>query len=99
MHVGKEDQNCPTLEVHNKIVDQVMDESYLRDVITSDAKHTVNIKKRKSRCIGSVVDITSLLKQLCLGQFHFYIAVLLRESILLSSLLLNSEVWLRFKKI
>ena len=68
------------------------------DVITSDAKHTKNIQKRKSKGIGSMVDIIGLLKQLCLGEFHFEIAVLLRQTMLLSSVLLSSETWLRLTK-
>ena len=42
--------------------------------------------------------IVNILKELCLGQFHFTVAKLLRESLLFSSILLNCETWFNITK-
>ena len=95
IHVGKTDLNCPILTVHDQIMDEVLEEKYLGDLVTKDGKHLKNIKLRKSRGMGAMVDIVSLLQSLCLGKFYFTIAVLLRQTMLISVILLNSETWLR----
>ena len=39
-----------------------------------------------------------ILKETCLGEFYFTVAVILRESLLFSSMLLSSEVWFNITK-
>ena len=63
MHVGKEDQNCPTLKAHDDKMDVVLQEKYLGDIVTSDGRHTKNVKSRCSKCIGVMTDINNLLKK------------------------------------
>ena len=65
------------------------------DYIMENGKHTKTIKSRVSKCIGLIAEITSMLKILCLGKLHFETAVLLREAMVMSVLLLNAETWLR----
>ena len=50
-------------------------------------------EKKKNRGLGAVNQIQQLLDDLCLGDYHFEAANILRNSLLLSSLLSNSETW------
>ena len=43
--------------------------------------------------MGAISNILNILREVSLGQFYFKIAFLLRESIFISTILLNSEAW------
>ena len=98
IHVGKNQSQCSTLRAHEDKIKIVLEEKYLGDIVTSNGKHTSNIKRRSSKCIGLIVDIVNLLNLLCLGKHYFKTAVLLRQAMLLSVMLTNSETWLRLTK-
>ena len=98
IHVGKINPNCPKLFAHNEEMKKVSDDKYLGDHISYDLKFGKNIKQKCSRGIGVISDIMSLLNELSLGNFHFEIGLLLRESMLLSMLLNNAECWLDLTK-
>ena len=66
---------------------------YLGDILSSDGKNDSNIKDRVQRGLGAVTNICQTLKDLCLGPYHYEAAVILRDSLLLSTLLSNSEAW------
>ena len=68
-------------------------EKYLGDIISSNAKNVKNIASRKNKSIGICRKIMTSLNDLWLGKFHFEAAILLRNSLLISSLLSNSEAW------
>ena len=68
-------------------------EKYLGDVISKDGKNTKNIEARKSKGIGVVNQIMCILNDIIFGPYHFEVALILRKSLLLSSLLTNSEAW------
>ena len=76
----------------------VKEEKYVGDIITGDGKHTKNIMARRSKGIGIVSEIISILDGLFLGKHYFRTAVMLRQAMLLSVLLFNSETWLRLNK-
>ena len=52
-----------------------------------------NITARKNRGIGIVTKIMEKLNYVCFGRHYFKVAVILRNSNLISSLLTNSEAW------
>ena len=66
---------------------------YLGDVISSDGKHFKNVKARKDKSLGTIDQIIQILDTVFFGKYHFEVAMILRSSLLLSSLLLNSEAW------
>ena len=66
---------------------------YLGDVISSDGKHGKNVKARKNKCLGVMDQIIQILETVFLGKYHFEVAMVLRSSLFLSSILLNSEAW------
>merc|ERR1712096_430137 len=48
--------------------------------------------------LGIISNIMNILKEVNLGSFHFETAMLLRESMFLNAILINSETWVDVKK-
>ena len=48
---------------------------------------------RKNNALGVITQITQILDSVLFGKYYFEVAMVLRSSLLLSSLLLNSEAW------
>ena len=98
MHTGKQNQPCSVLNAHEQKINRVAKEKYVGDIITSDGKHSKNILDRRSKGIGVISEIASILNGLCLGEHYFNTALMLRQAMLLQVLLSNSETWLRLTK-
>ena len=98
MHVGKRSNNCLSLTANNKPLDKVKDIVYLGDIISSNGSDELNIKSRISRGHGILNDIFTILNSTCFGPHYFEIALLLRQSLLASSVLYNSTVWYNVTK-
>ena len=69
---------------------------YLGDLLAADGTHTKNVQLRRSKGIGVINQIMQILSSTYFGKYFFEIAMVLRESLLLSSLLLNSEAWVNY---
>ena len=93
MHVGKSNEKCIELQVHGTSMQQVQLDTYLGDVIASDGSNNKNIEKRASRGNGLISEIMSILESVSLGKHYFKMAILLRNTLFLSSILTNSETW------
>ena len=74
-------------------METVEEEKYLGDIISSDGKNSKNITARANRGIGTINQIMSILEDVCFGKYYFKVAMVLRNSLLLSSLLTNGEAW------
>ena len=74
-------------------MDTVNHEKYLGDIISDDGKNSKNIAARKNRGIGVVNQVMAILEEICFGKFYFQVAMVLRNSLLISSLLTNAEAW------
>ena len=74
------------------------EQMYLGDVISSDGKQSKNIQVRKNKAIGIINQIMEILQSVFFGKYHFEVAMVLRSSLLLSSLLLNSEAWVNYSE-
>ena len=48
---------------------------------------------RKNKGLGVITQITQILDSVLFGKYYFEVAMVLRSSLLLSSLLLNAEAW------
>ena len=72
---------------------QKQEQVYLGDVISVDGKHDKNVEARKNKSQGIINQIMQILQSVCYGKYYFEVAMVLRSSLLLSSLLLNSEAW------
>ena len=66
---------------------------YLGDIIEHKGKQDLNIKRRKNKGIGITNQIMAILKTTVFGKYFFEVAMVLRSSLLLNSILLNSEAW------
>ena len=86
------------IEGEPHIMEIVSEDSYLGDILQSDGKNVRNIEERYKRGMGAVKQVCQMLDDLCLGQYHFEAGVLLRNSLVLSSLLSNSESWYNLTK-
>ena len=91
IHIGSNIHS--KFKVHDETI-QVKDyETYLGDVITNNGSNDRNIESRRNQGIGAINQINSMLNLTSLGHFYFEIALVLRDAILTSKLVFNSEVW------
>ena len=74
-------------------METVDDDKYLGDIISSDGKNSKNIAARKARGLAAVDRICQILEEICFGPFLMEVAVILRNSLLLSTILSNCESW------
>ena len=95
IHVGKKSHSCPKLQVHDTDIEKVNSDTYLGDIVSYNGKHTETVKARVARGTGIITQIMSMLEKITLGRHYFEAALLLRESMFLSSILINVEVWNR----
>ena len=81
------------LKVHGKEMPSSINEAYLGDIISSNGRNKVNLEDRKTKGIGKTSEILCIVNKISLGRHFFKIALILRETLFLSSILTNSEVW------
>ena len=98
IHVGKDSEHCPILKVHGTVMQAATYDTYLGDIISSDGKNKLNLENRVLKGRGKVAEIIGMISKISLGKHYFRIAILLRETLFLSSVLTNSEVWYRLSQ-
>ena len=98
IHVGIQSDHCPTLKVHGTVMPEASSDTYLGDIISSDGKNRLNLESRLSKGRGKAAEILAMINNLSLGKHFFKIAMLLRETLFLGSVLTNSEVWYRLSQ-
>ena len=74
-------------------MEKTTDKKYLGYIISVDGRNIKNIKARVAKATGIVIRIRSILEGIPFGQYFFEVALILRNSLLISSLLFNSESW------
>ena len=89
MHIGDSEGTCPILKVHGTNMENVTEDTYLGDLISSDGKNRKNVDKRISKGLGIISQITNLLEVVSFGHYYIEIALLLRESMFLNGILHN----------
>ena len=98
LHIGMKTKTCPELKVHGCKMEEVLDDVYLGDVIMHNGRNTKNVQKRVSRGLGLISQVINLLESVSFGRHYIEIGLLLRESMFLSSMLYNVEVWYDISK-
>ena len=73
-------------------------EKYLGDIISNDGRNIKNIKARVLKGKGTINRIMTYLDGIPFGKFYFEIAIILRSSLMVSSILFNSEAWYNVSK-
>ena len=92
MHVGTKSKNCcPVLKVKNSDMKTATRETYLGDVLTSDAKINENIQSRCDKAQGIINQSISMLQEISFGYYYFEIAMMFRNSMFLSGILCSIE--------
>ena len=81
---------CDVIKTHQN---DVILEKYLGDIISDDGLNKRNINAGKRKGLGITNEIKEILNVISFDPSYFEIANLLRHSLFLSSVLLNSEVW------
>ena len=66
---------------------------YLGDVIAPNWRHFKNLMNRKNKGLSIINQIIEILQATSYGKYYCEVALVLRESHLLSALLMNSEAW------
>ena len=108
-HVGKKLNKCEPIYVDNWMVTKDLEDKYcgsveiqetdsyiyLGEILTPSASNKLNISAKISKCIGKQNDILYILKNTYYGDHYFDIAKLLRNSMFVSVLIGNCEVWPR----
>ena len=74
------------------------EQMYLGDIISTDGKHSKNVQHRNNKGLGTINQIMDILQTVVFGKYYFEVALVLRSSLLLSSLLLNSEAWVNLSE-
>ena len=54
---------CPVLKFHGKGMENVSEDLYLGDIISSDGKNRKNVDKRISKGLGLITQIMNLLEE------------------------------------
>ena len=98
IHIGKTNKRCPELKTHDDVMMKSKDDKYVGDILSKDGKINKTIKSRAMKGMGIISTIMNILKEVNLGNFHFETGLLLRESLFLSSMLVNSETWVNIAK-
>ena len=75
------------------IMEEKESERYLGEVISKDRRNIKNIQARVNKGTGIVRKIVTFLDCIPFGKYYFEAGVILRNSLLVSSMLFNSEVW------
>ena len=92
MHVGTKSKNCcPVLKVKNSDMKTATRETYLGDILTSDAKIHENIQSRCDKAQGIINQSISMLQEISFGYYYFEIAMMFRNSMFLSGILCSIE--------
>merc|ERR1711884_355320 len=73
-------------------------DNYLGCIQQANGSNDKNVQERKNRGLEKATNITLMLDELCLGDYYFQSGNILRNSILLSSLLFSSEAWYNVTK-
>ena len=76
-----------------EIMEMKTQEKYLGDIISQDGRNNKNIEARIRKGAGIIEKIMTVLEGIPFGKFYFETAMILRNSLLISSILVNSEAW------
>ena len=93
IHVGSKWESCQELKVHDKKMHESKSEKYLGGTINSTGNQRATIQDRKQKGFGIVSQIVAIVKEAPLDKWRMKSGMLLRNSMLVNSILFNSEAW------
>ena len=96
VHVGnvnKCSNMCPELKVHKEKMHDVESTKYLGNCVTTRGGVRATIEDRRNKGWGKVSQVMAILGEVALGRNRVEAGLILRQSILISSLLWSAEAW------
>ena len=94
IHICKGSTDCPqSLKVHQSNMKNVVQATYLGDVLSENGSIDETISQRGQKATGITSQINSMLNSITLGSYHYDIALVLRDALFVNSIMSNSEVW------
>ena len=93
IHIGSSNRECLTQKVHSADINEAEYETYLGDIVSSDGSNDRNIANRYNKGVGAISQMDTMLNRTSLGHFYFEIGLVMRDTMLVSKLVYNSEVW------
>ena len=93
IHIGKTTDSCLEQKVHGDKISENSFEAYLGDIVCASGSNDKNIESRSNRGVGAVSQITTMMKRVSLGHYHFEIGLVFRDTVLVSKMVFNSEIW------
>ena len=84
-------ENLVDILVDQHKIENVTQEKYLGDIITTDGKNTKNIEAREAKAQGIIKQIKTILEEMVFGNFIFEVGVILRNSLFINGILTNIE--------
>ena len=79
-------------------MEEADEEKYLGDIVSKDGRNLKNIKTRVNKGKGIAKRILDILEGIPFGKLYFQVAIILRNSLLVSSVMCNSETWFSVTK-
>ena len=89
----KKEHNCAKLKIHNNDMKDSEKQKYLGDVVDISGKIRSTVEERRQKGYGMVAEILAIINDIPLGQFRIEIGLKLRQAMLISAMLFNSEAW------
>ena len=93
MHIGPKNENCQHLKIHETEMLTASTQKYLGDTLCSSGYNNVNIHERCKTGHKAISQIKSQLNDANFGKFFLQSGLVLRDTVFVSKVLLNSEVW------
>jgi hypothetical protein len=84
---------CVFLEVQDCEMRTADNEKYIGDIVSYNGSNDANVARRVSLGMGALSQIFAVLNEISLGYQFIEIGLILRDSILLSKMLLSAESW------
>ena len=96
--LNHKDDNIEEICIGKEKIQETNEERYLGDIISKDGKNLKNIQARISKGKGIIKKICSILEDVPFGKLFFEVAIILRNTLLVSTVLCNSEAWFNLSK-
>ena len=94
LHICKKGGKCnQILKVHEANMKDASTVTYLGDVVSDAGTIDATIDQRGQKAEGITTQIASILSSISLGNFHFDIALVMRDALFTNSIMTNAEVW------
>ena len=96
VHIGKEKKctlPCPVLKVHDDPMNKKDSTKYLGNILSSKGGVAETVEDRRTKGWGKIAQVMGILGVVDMGTHRLEVGLLLREAILVNSLLYSAEAW------